>query len=421
MLTEQQRRKLLETISGVVTKNFSDTHLKWVDWSDSLAKHQQGIISAEADEAFELKVRELLKELKVSHVGFYHETLKQATSKMALCATYLPRVLRDGERWVFQDVHDGGPAAIAGIRPGDVLISVEDKSIRPPEHPAFPIGATVTVNVLARGQQEKSLPVVIPRIKTKTNQLPQVLPSPLVSHRRINHEIGYIKIAAYPGVVGIEVANDMSSAVDSLKPCNRLIVDLRGNTGGGAAFLRLLSLLTPERLPVGRISRSGLIRNGKADAQDFVFDQIPRDKVGLYLLVLRFGREWLIRKAKGRDMPVVVVTEGQGKQPFHGRVVLLVNQHTASANEMVISAARESNLAVIVGEPTPGRLLKGSKSKVGFGYWLALPAGSYESSGNDPVEGRPIPPDVLVEFDHEQFQTGLDPQLEKAIDVVSRL
>ena len=35
--------------------------------------------------------------------------------------------------------------------------------------------------------------------------------------------------------------------------------------------------------------------------------------------------------------PIVLQTEGLGKQPFHGRIVLLVDRHTASAAEMSVA------------------------------------------------------------------------------------
>ena len=421
MLTEGNRKQLLVSVSEGVTKSFSDTHLRWIDWPSVVDRHSGAILSATSDEAFELAVKKLLDELKSSHVGFYHEGLKRSSAKMAICATYAPYPDPGGERWIFQDVHEGGPAATAGIRPGDILLSVKGRAFRPPEHPAFPIGETVPVTVLTKGEEEKTCSVVIPAVKQKLNQLPQVLPKPLVSHRRINHEIGYIKIAAYPGVVGIDVANDMVRAVERLNPFGRLIIDLRGNSGGGGAFLRLLSLLTPERLTVGSFSRQGFIRGSAKGEGSFVFDRIPANQIELYLTIVRFGAQWLTQIALGRDLSVTVVTEGRGQQPFHGRVVLLVNRHTSSANEMVIAAARESKLAVTVGEHTPGRLLEGTEFKVGFGYRLVLPKRSFQSTGNDPVEGRPIPPDFLSEFDHTQIQAGHDTQLEKAIEVVSRL
>jgi carboxyl-terminal processing protease len=421
MLTEENRSELLGKISDGVAKSFSDVHLKWIDWPGALDRHREAIVSSASDEAFELAVKNLLEELKSSHVGFYHEDLKRSSAKMAICATYTPHVLPGGERWIFQDVHEGGPAAMAGIRPGDILLSVEGRLFQPPEHPSFPVGETVTVTVLTKGDEEKSCSVVIPSVKQKMNQLPQVLPKPLVSHKRINHEIGYIRIAAYPGVIGTDVANDMLRAVESLNPIHRLIVDLRGNSGGGGAFLRLLSLFTPERLTVGSFSRRGFVRGSANGDQSFVFDRIPTNRLGRYLMILRFGTQWLTQKALGRDVSVTVVTEGRGQQPFHGRVVLLVNRHTSSANQMVVAAARESNLAVTVGENMPGRLLEGTELKVGYGYRLVVPQRAFQSTGNDRVEGRLIEPDFPAEFDYEQVQLGFDNQLQKAIEVVSQL
>lgn len=106
-------------------------------------------------------------------------------------------------------------------------------------------------------------------------------------------------------------------------------------------------------------------------------------------------------------------------QPFQGRVVLLVDRHTASANEMLIAFARENKLATIVGEATPGRVLGGNKFKMPYGYWLALPVGTYQTTTGDGIEGEPILPDVLEPFDPKLARTGRDTQLERAIQVIA--
>ena len=77
------------------------------------------------------------------------------------------------------------------------------------------------------------------------------------------------------------------------------------------------------------------------------------------------------------DKSILVVTEGLGPRRFHGRVVLMVNEHTASAGEMVAAFAEENKLATIVGTKTPGRLLSGGAFKVGHGYILGLPVAAY--------------------------------------------
>ena len=56
---------------------------------------------------------------------------------------------------------------------------------------------------------------------------------------------------------------------------------------------------------------------------------------------------------------------GLGPQKFHGRAVLLVNQHTASAAEMMTGFVKENRLATIVGTRTAGEVLGGKVFKVG--------------------------------------------------------
>jgi C-terminal processing protease CtpA/Prc len=60
------------------------------------------------------------------------------------------------------------------------------------------------------------------------------------------------------------------------------------------------------------------------------------------------------------DKSILVVTEGLGPQKFHSRVAILVNEHTASAGEMLAAFAEENGLATIVGTKTAARLLSGS-------------------------------------------------------------
>src|SRR5260370_36031575 len=73
------------------------------------------------------------------------------------------------------------------------------------------------------------------------------------------------------------------------------------------------------------------------------------------------------------DKSILVVTEGLGPQRFHGRVIVLVNEHTASAGPMVAAFAEENKLATIIGAKTPGRLLSGSAFKAGFGCIVGVP------------------------------------------------
>jgi carboxyl-terminal processing protease len=421
VLTETQRSEILEKLSQVVAERFYDPQLHQIDWVATVARCRANIVSASSDEAFEVEITRLLGELDSSHLGFYHTGLKRCSAKMALCAQYAALPLGDTMYWTFQTVHEGGPAARAGIRPGDILLSVDGRSFHPPQHPSFSMDSTVEVGILTRDLERVVRTIAIPKPKRKANLLPYVEPSPVVAHKRIDRETGYIRIAMYPGEIGVEVANEVSSAVQQLNPVSRLIFDLRGNTGGGIGVLRVMSLLTAERLPVGLFINGKMITGAHSHDDALVFDRIPKSKHGLIPLAVRFGSATLLRKLKGRKAPIAILTEGMGVQRFHGRVVLLVDRHTASANEILVGFARETGLATIVGEPTPGRLLGGSKFRLPHGYWVALPVGEFRTAEGMKLEGRSISPDVEVPFDPTLARTGVDLQLAKAIEVVSQL
>jgi C-terminal processing protease CtpA/Prc len=226
----------------------------------------------------------------------------------------------------------------------------------------------------------------------------------------------------YPGDIGVDIANEMATAVSGLGDINRLIVDLRGNSGGGVAFLRLLSLLTPDRLPVATFHKGKRPSMTTEIAKHpFILDRIPHGRWQLYPLAARFFCAVAMRKLFRERLSISLHTERLGHRPFHGRVVILVNRHTASGNEVVITAARDHRLATIVGEPTPGRVLGGEKFKLPHGYWVALPVGSFQAAERDTLEGRSISPDVLAPFDPDAARKGQDTELEKALEIVSAL
>jgi C-terminal processing protease CtpA/Prc len=101
-----------------------------------------------------------------------------------------------------------------------------------------------------------------------------------------------------------------------------------------------------------------------------------------------------------------------GQQRFHGRVVLLVNEHTARAGEKVSAFAEENNLATIVGTKTPGRLLSGSAYKVGDGYILGLPVAAYLTWHGRMLENNGIVPKFSIELAGDASPFALLPRNE---------
>jgi C-terminal processing protease CtpA/Prc len=411
-LSAHDRRAILDKVLATLEKRFYRPEKLNDDWRAAVERHRPLIEAGDKADSFEQSMSNLLAELHTSHLGFFHGSARRASSRAALSATYLADETPFGERWIFQDVHSGGAAANAGVEPGDILLSVDGRDIAPPEHPVFAMGKQTGLEIVGRDDQRCIVAVNVARPKGK--KLHFVEPT-LVQARQLGDGLGYLKVAMFPGMVGVEVANEISRAVEGLGKIDRLIIDLRGNTGGGIGALRVMSLLTPGRVSVGfALDRKRVTPNLDSEKQRFRrFHAIPASKKALWLLALQFAPAMLAKT------PIVLETEGLGRKEFHGKVILLVDRHTASAAEMIVAFARENNLAKIVGEKTAGKLLSATSVKVGQGFRLALPTGAYYTWKGSVLEGTPIEPDELVEFDWLAARGNKDRALVYAIESVS--
>ncbi len=126
----------------------------------------------------------------------------------------------------------------------------------------------------------------------------------------------------------------------------------------------------------------------------------------------------------------VVVTElrkGVKVDEFHGTgknrlkgipTIVLVNEGSASASEIVAGALQDYGMAKLVGEKTFGKgsvqdyteLQDGTAAKITVAEWLTPKDRS--------INGIGIEPDVVVERTEEDFHAGRDPQLDKAVELL---
>jgi C-terminal processing protease CtpA/Prc len=408
-LTRQDRETILSKVCRLVETKHFNPKLNGVDWNSVVDARRDQILQTEEPEEFERELHELVSQLKTSHTGFFHQSARRIPARFAINATFQRCQTSDGERWMFLDVHEGGPAQAAGIEPGDLLMALNGHEIRPPVQPMFRMGEAIKIGV--RKRDGSLFPGTLPIPSPKSKQRPMSIPR-AISFSRLGDGIGLLKATMFPGAVGIDVAGDITNAMEELRDCTRLIIDLRGNTGGGIGGLRLMSYLTPHKVPVGYSLTKHRAERGYDKEKLPRFGRIPSRKTALPWLVLRYVFV---------DKSIVVVTEGLGPQKFHGRVVILVNQHTTSAGEMIAAFAKENNLATILGTTTAGRLLSGGVFKVGHGYVLGLPIATYLTWKGVLLEGRGVVPHTAVELPSEALRKCRDPQMEEAVDTVKRL
>ena len=403
------KEKVYSRVCQLVASKHFDPGMNGVNWEELSTTRRVQILCSKSDEEFEKQVQDLMAELRTSHTGFRHAKSPKVPGRHAISATFM-RCNSDGEqRWMFQDVHEGGPAQAAGLSPGDILLQVRNRDVIPPEPPIFPIGEESQYAVQKPDGRRIVGILKVPSPRSKSH--PIIVPEAVLCSQ-LPDGLGFLKVSMFPGAVGIDFAKMLDAAFAHLNESTRLIVDLRGNTGGGIGALRLMSYLTLGKTRVGYSLTRARKEKGYNREKLTKFGHIPSHKATLVWLALRYGFI---------DKSILVVTEGLGPQRFHGHIVILVNEHTASAAEMVAAFAEEHRLATIVGTKTAGRLMSGATFGAGEGYLVGLPVAAYLTWEGRMIEGRGVSPSFPVDLTPDQLLARQDAQMQMAQEIAKGL
>ncbi len=283
--------------------------------------------------------------------------------------------LDEAGRLVIADPTPGYPAFEAGLRPGDIVLEVDGQSLEGMSlYEAVllirgPTDSTVMLTIIREGEPE---PFEVSIVRAKIEL--EVVQFDMLENADVQKNIGYVRLTQFSK----GAAEKLTEAIDKLvdQGATSFIFDLRSNPGG----------LLSESVNVSSL----FINHGL----------IVKER-------LKNGEEKLFEAKKGflvaENMPLVV----------------LVNGGSASASEIVAGALQDSNRAAIIGEQTfgkgsvqlPHRLSDGSELRVTIAEWLT-PAGRQ-------IHGQGITPDIVVEMSFEDFEAGLDPQLDEAVRFLS--
>jgi carboxyl-terminal processing protease len=354
-------------------------------------------------ETFVSNVNRWLQRLGVSNVAFWNGAGRPLTAQFGLNAI----LSRFEDLWVFRHVLAGGLADRAGIRPGDALLAVDDQPVT--EAPTFLLGRSYRLTLLERdARTRRSVDVTLPAAGPK-NRPPMVEPT-AVSTKLVASGTGLLRVASFPGIIGYDFARSVSDAVSELtrQQADRLIIDLRGNCGGGLGSLRLMSYLTPRRIPVG-YSLTRTARDTKKRPDELTtIARIPGTKPALWGMALKF-------KFINKDRSIKLVTEGLGQQRFHGKVAILVDEYTRSGAEMVAAFAQEQRLARVIGTKTPGETLGAANFRMGGEFRLRIPLVGWYTATDRVIEGVGVTPDTEASPDLETLRAGRDEALETAV------
>src|SRR5712692_5809050 len=416
-LTQKDRAKILGILKKLVPErhiNVSNPNQDYGPWIALVDERMPHLTDVDTTEAFEAGVSEFLKALGSSHTAFFHQRRDSVPAPYSINATLRAVDTPEGVRWMFVDVIEDGPIFQAGIQPGELLLAVDSEPVIPPRSANFRIGGSHKLEIGTFSGGKRQVAIEVPNRAAK-DRPPMIEPRSLF-HRMLAPDTGLVKVATFPGAVGQSFARALDQAIRDLRDrgVQRLIVDIRGNIGGGLGSLRLLSYLCPGKVEIGYSVTRRRLRKGYQKEKLTRIGKIPATKAELLMMAVRF-------KIFQRDRSMVLVTEGLGPQPFHGRTVVLINEYSHSAAEMVASFAKENHLATLVGTRTAGEVLGGANFKLPGGYVLRMPVAGWYTWQGECIEGKGVEPDVPVENSPESLATGVDTQLEKALEVATIL
>ncbi len=303
------------------------------------------------------------------------EDLDSSLSEFVGIGVYMSQLKSTNETIIIGTIDDDTPAAKAGIKAGDIIkeINLEDVSTKGSEYISSKIkgtaGSTVKIKVL-RGEEELTFDVERAEIKVYK-----------IKHEMLQNNIGYIDFDSFTDTS----YNEFKTAYEDLKNngATSLIVDLRNNTGGYVdSALNIADMF---------------VDSGKALL-------ITEDKNGN-----RYTQS--SKNSKEIDMPVVV----------------LVNEYTASASEILTGILKDYNLATIVGTTTYG---KGVIQEVypdvlgkDIGGALKVTVSEYFTPNGNKINKVGIEPDEKVELDDSEstdITKDTDTQLKKAIEILKK-
>lgn len=264
---------------------------------------------------------------------------------------------------------DGQGAQLAGIKPDDTITAVDGK----------PISGMAVEDAIAliRGEIGTNVKLTIERdgeimevfVERKSVELPAI------QHYMLENNIGVIR---YNNFTRVSV-EQFDKAYKELKEkgLKYLILDLRNNPGGLVeSSVEIASRFMEENKKVVEIENKKYATTINSVKTEY--------KV---------------------DVPTIV----------------LVNENTASASEILTAALKDYKLATVIGTQTYGKGLVQETIPIDDKSAIIVTVSQYLTPNGENIQANGIKPDIEVEISSEDLLKGIDTQLNKAIEYIKSL
>lgn len=274
---------------------------------------------------------------------------------------------KDDGHYHITNVYKGFGADKAGIKPGTVILKLNDREMTLNDAndiiadvKAKEVGAEVNLEVLENGES-----------KTYKIKIEDIVRE-IVTGKMLNDGILYISMQEFDEVTHEQLMKVYRANAKSAKG---IILDLRDNPGGD---LRAVLNVAGEFLDKGVITYT---EDKDKKRQDYNAD---------------------------------------GKKSIRQPVVVLVNQYSASAAELLTGALKDYGRAVIVGTKTYGKGVVQEIRPLKNGGAFKQTVQKYFTPKGHNIDGTGIIPDVVIEGDHTGEPLEKQPEIQKATELLTK-
>jgi carboxyl-terminal processing protease len=406
-----QDLKAVETFDAawsIVDKQHFDPAHNGVDW-DAVGEELRPR-AAEAESVDELRqvITEMLGRLGQSHFSLMPKEILgtgaggSAASPPGTCGLDLRFI--DGEP-IITRAPRGDPAALAGVKPGWKLVSIEEKNVEKilaelPEEGtlrretaawrvvtrAIDGDIGTSVELVFEDEEGATREVELERIERDAIpfEMPG-LPTFFLELRRrvVRHDglrVGVIHFSNWFR----PLVKDLDRFLVDLRSCDGIVIDLRGNTGGEAAIARsLASHFFTEPTSLG----TQKMRNGNQE-----YSVQPRQRYG----------SWKVG-------------------PYEGPLAILTDETSGSCSEVFTGGMQALGRARVFGSRSAGSALPATMTKLPNDDYLLHAIADFLTVNGDSMEGDGVEPDEAVTLTRADVIAGTDRALEAAVSWIASL
>ena len=357
--TTEPRRLFLRTWRIIKSKYYDPT-MNGQDWMRWNRRYVDKIMTT--DDA-SVAINSMLASLDDPYSRFLDkkEYSEQTTNIDAKIVGIGVNIISTSGKVLIVSVVEDTPAFEEGIKAGDLILKVDGKNVA---------GKSVSdVAALIRGKEGESVSLELMRENKKLtkNILREEIQIKNIKTSIIEDKIGYIQISSF---ISSDLTSEFIEALNKTEKCQGLIIDLRGNAGG---LMPNAVFIADMFLPSGHIV-SIVDRNHQ---QSVIDAQV---------------KPYAINKP----------------------LVILIDEASASASEILSGALKDNKKAILIGKRTYGKGMIQKIYPLPNETGMNLTIAKYLTPKGYDINKKGIEPDYEVEFTESDYLNNKDPQLDKA-------